>query len=247
VTALLAQRDDGLEPRLLGCPSCGLVSANRLAGKDEIGVHQHCPRCGEVLRVRKPLSIQRTWACVIAAAILYVPANALPIMTTVSGLQREQHTLLGGIHELWADGSWILSLIVFIASIAVPVLKIVVLAMLAWTARRAPRWRRLERAKLYRLVEAVGHWSMLDVYVVVLLAATIHFGGLASVTPGPALLSFAAVVVLTMLATYSFDPKLIWDDAPARLSEIDTVDGSSVAASVGSQQAPPHHPGAAHA
>ena len=106
-------------------------------------------------------------------------------------------------------------MIVFIASIAVPVLKIGVLALLAWTVRRAPGWRRLERARLFRLIEAVGHWSMLDVYVVVLLAATIHFGPLASVRPGPGLLSFAAVVVLTMLATYAFDPKLIWDGAPA--------------------------------
>ena len=158
------------------------------------------------------MSVQRTWACVVAAAVLYVPANALPIMTTVSALQRDEHTLIGGIRELWLDGSWGLSVIVFIASIAVPVLKIGVLGLLAWTSQHAQTWRRLERAKLYRLIEAVGHWSMLDVYVVVLLAATIRFGPLANVQPGPGLLAFAAVVVLTMLGTYAFDPKLIWDD-----------------------------------
>ncbi len=210
--------DDPDQPPVLGCESCGLVSANLLpatpegrpAGPARI---QRCSRCGHILHARKPMSIQRTWACVLAAAVLYVPANLLPVMTTVSTLQRDDHTLIGGIRELWIDGSWGLSIIVFIASIAVPVLKIGVLCLLAWTAQHAPGWRRLERAKLYRLIEAVGHWSMLDVYVVVLLAATIRFGALANVSPGPGLLAFAAVVVLTMLATYAFDPKLIWDDA----------------------------------
>ena len=208
-------------PPLLGCESCGLVSADVLAGAavDSPGGGrriQKCPRCGHVLHARKPMSVQRTWACVLAAAVLYVPANVLPIMTTTSALQREEHTLIGGILQLWADGSWGLSVIVFIASIAVPVLKIGVLGLLAWTSRHAPAWRRLERAKLYRLIEAVGHWSMLDVYVVVLLAATIRFGPLAGVQAGPGLLAFAAVVVLTLFATYAFDPKLIWDDpAPA--------------------------------
>ena len=199
------------EPPFLGCESCGLVSINALAGQEAGNRVQHCSRCGHVLRARKPMSVQRTWACVLAAAVLYIPANVLPVMTTVSALQREEHTLLGGIIELWVDGSWALSIIVFIASIAVPVLKISVLALLAWTVRHAPGWRRLERARLYRLVEAVGHWSMLDVYVVVLLASTIHFGRLADVSAGPGILSFAAVVVLTLLATYAFDPKLIWD------------------------------------
>ncbi len=131
-------------------------------------------------------------------------------MLTTSAFDRDEHTLLGGIHELWVDGSWGLSIIVFIASIAVPVLKIAVLALLAWSVRRAPRWRQLDRARLYRLIELVGHWSMLDVYVVVLLAATVRFGPLAEVAAGLGLLAFAAVVVLTMLATHSFDPRLIW-------------------------------------
>jgi paraquat-inducible protein A len=211
----LPPSDPGLPP-LLGCESCGLVSADALAGRPDRGrLVQKCPRCGHVLHARKPMSVQRTWACVLAAAVLYVPANVLPIMTTVQTLKREEHTLIGGILQLWVEGSWGLSVIVFIASIAVPVLKIAVLALLAWTTRHAPAWRRLERAKLYRLIEAVGHWSMLDVYVVVILAATIRFGPLAGVQAGPGLLAFAAVVVLTLFATYAFDPKLIWDDGVA--------------------------------
>jgi paraquat-inducible protein A len=203
--------DAMLSPPLLGCESCGLVSANALPD-ERADVVQRCSRCGHVLRTHKPFALQRTWACVVAAAVLYVPANALPVMVTTSALQRDEHTLLGGIHELWLGGSWGLAAIVFIASIAVPVLKIGVLGLLAWTVQFAPRWRRLERARLYRLVETVGHWSMLDVYVVVLLAATVRFGSLASVDAGPGLLSFAAVVVLTLLATWSFDPKMIWQE-----------------------------------
>jgi len=199
------------EARLLGCESCGLVSTELPV--DEPNLVQQCPRCGHALLATKPFAVQRTWACVVAAAVLYVPANALPVMVTTSALQHGEHTLLGGIHELWLDGSWGLSII--IASIAVPVLKIAVLGLLAWTVRYAPQWRRLERARLYRLVETVGHWSMLDVYVVVLLAATVRFGPIASVSAGLGLLSFAAVVVLTMLATWSFDPRMIWRDAPA--------------------------------
>lgn len=198
-------------PLLLGCESCGLVSP--AVALDDPELVQECPRCGHVLLPTKPHSLQRTWALVVAAAVLYIPANALPVMVTTQALQRDEHTLLGGIHELWLDGSWGLSIIVFIASIAVPVLKIAVLGLLAWTVRHKPHWRRLERARLYRLVETVGHWSMLDVYVVVLLAATVRFGALASASPGPGLISFAAVVVLTMLATWSFDPRMIWRDA----------------------------------
>jgi paraquat-inducible protein A len=196
---------------LLGCESCGLVSL--AAPVDDPRHVQACPRCGHVLRATKPFALQRTWACVIAAAVLYIPANALPVMVTTSAFEHDEHTLLGGIHELWLDGSWFLAVIVFIASIAVPVLKIGVLALLAWTVRHRPAWRRLERARLYRLVETVGHWSMLDVYVVVLLAATVRFGPLASVGAGLGLLAFTAVVVLTMLATWSFDPRMIWRDA----------------------------------
>lgn len=201
------------ERQFLGCESCGLVSA--AAPVEDHGAVLTCPRCGDTLHFTKPHAVQRTWACVVAAAVLYIPANALPVMETTSALQKGEHTLLGGIHELWLDGSWGLAVIVFIASIAVPVLKIAVLGLLAWTVRHKPDWRRLERAKLYRLVETVGHWSMLDVYVVVLLAATVRFGPLASVDVGLGLISFAAVVVLTMVATWSFDPKMIWRDAAA--------------------------------
>ena len=201
------------EPMVLGCESCGLVSLDpRPGGPLPEEAVLRCSRCHHVLRREKPLSVQRTWACLIAAAVLYIPANALPVMSTTSAFETAHHTLLGGIRDLWIDGAWGLAIIVFIASIAVPVLKIAALALLAWTVRKAPRWRRLERSRLFGLIELVGHWSMLDVYVVVLLGACVRFGSLASAQPEPGLLAFAAVVVLTMLAAHSFDPRLIWRD-----------------------------------
>lgn len=206
---------DAAELAVLGCASCGLVSRDVDTRDLAPGAVLRCPRCREALHHEKPHSVQRTWAYVFAAAILYIPANALPVMSTTSSFQIEEHTLLGGIRELWIDGSWGLAAIVFIASIAVPVLKILSLAALAWSVRRSPHWRRPERARLFRLIELVGHWSMLDVYVVVLLGACVRFGSLASARPEPGLLAFAAVVVLTLLAAQSFDARLIWREPTA--------------------------------
>jgi paraquat-inducible protein A len=190
---------------IIGCEACGLV-----LGAAHGDGQWRCPRCGFALHPRKPYSVQRTVAWLLAATVLYVPANLLPVMTTASILGRESHTIVGGILELWSSGSRELALIVFIASIAVPLLKIATLALLAWTAQRRSLWRQRERAALYRLVETVGHWSMLDVFVVVLLVGMVHFGVLASVEPAAGLLAFGAVVVSTMLASSSFDPRLIW-------------------------------------
>lgn len=197
--------------KLLGCECCGKVSSAPPRAPDA-PVRLRCPRCGHPLHERKPHSLQRTWAYLGASIVLYVPANAMPIMSTVNLLGRKSHTIIGGIVQLWQDKSWALAIIVFVASIAVPLLKIGTLSLLAWTSERRPTWRRLERARLYRIVETVGHWSMLDVYVVVLLAGMLSFGRLAGVHPEPGLLAFAAVVVLTILATRSFDPRLIWQE-----------------------------------
>ena len=198
---------------LYGCPTCGRVS-RRLCAQPGDGAEVHCPRCDTPLHHHHPHSLQRTWAFTLAAALLYLPANLLPIMTTRSVLGTESHTLLGGIRELWLAGDWHLAAIVFVASIAVPILKLAIIVLLAGTAQRRSRWRSLERARLYRLVEAVGHWSMLDVFVVVLLVGMIHFGPVAGVQPGAGLLAFGAVVVLTLLASASFDPRLLWPEPP---------------------------------
>ncbi len=194
---------------LYGCRCCGLVS--QADDADRASPHpMRCPRCGFVLDARRPQSVALTLAFLAGATALYLPANLLPVMSTASLFGRQEHTLLGGIADLWHAGSFDLAAIVFIASIAVPILKIVALALLALSAQRRSVWRQLERARLHRMVEAVGHWSMLDIYVVVLLVGMLRFGALASVRPEPGLLAFGAVVVFTIIASSVFDPRLIW-------------------------------------
>ena len=187
------------------CECCGLVLQATPAG-----AALNCPRCAIEVHAIKPQSLQRTAAFLFTAVLLYIPANLLPVMSTNSLLGDAEHTIVGGIIELWTDGSWALALIVFIASIAVPLIKIVALALLTFTASRSSRWQQRQRAALYRLVESVGHWSMLDVFVVVLLVGMVRFGLIASVEPEAGLLAFGGVVVATMLASASFDPRLIW-------------------------------------
>lgn len=205
--------ETGRQHGLYSCPACGRVS-QRL-GADTPGAALACPRCGTPLHHRIPHSLERATAFTAAAALLYAPANMLPVMSTISLTGTTEHTILGGIHELWLNRDWLLAVIVFIASIAVPIIKLLVMVLLIATARRQSTWRSLERATLYRWVHAVGHWSMLDVFVVVLLVGMIHFGPFAGVRPHGGLLAFGAVVVLTILGVASFDPRLLWPDAPA--------------------------------
>jgi paraquat-inducible protein A len=194
--------------RLIRCDACGVTldNAQHLSGAC-------CPRCDTVLHQRKPDSLTRSWAYLIAAAILYIPANLLPIMRTTKLLDTEDSTILSGVVQLWRAGSWDLALIVFTASIVVPLLKIGSLLLLLITTQRGSTWRQRERTRLYSMIEFIGHWSMLDVFVVALLITLVHFGKFALVQAGSGIIAFGAVVVLTMLASMSFDPRLIWDAA----------------------------------
>ena len=163
--------------------------------------------------MRKPASLATTWALVIAAAILYIPANLLPMMSTASLLGSQEDTIMSGVIFLWQSGSWPLAAVVFFASVMVPLLKIFALVYLAAAAQRRSRHRLIQRTRLYRMVEFVGRWSMLDIYVITILVALVKFQGLATIQAGPAAVAFGAVVVLTMFAAMSFDPRLIWDPA----------------------------------
>ncbi len=193
------------------CGCCGLVSRAR----PDTGETRRCPRCLLALHDRKPDSLQRTWAYLLASVLLYIPANLLPVMGTASVLGQFEHTILGGIVELWHAQAYELAVIVFVASIAVPLLKMAALGLLAFTAQYGLHWRQQERAALYRLLEAVGHWSMLDVFVVVSLVGMVQFGAFATVRPEVGLLAFGGVVIATMLASSSFDPRLLWPPGPA--------------------------------
>jgi paraquat-inducible protein A len=193
---------------LLSCPACGLLSANpRNAAKTR------CTRCETVLNTRKPNSLQRSFALLLAAAILYVPANVLPILSTASVAHSGNDTILTGILALWSGGSWPLAMLVFVASILVPSLKFIVLGFLLWTTHRGWRWALHDRSRLYRLIELIGRWSMLDIFVVTLMVTLVQLRGIATIHAGAGALAFAAVVVLMMCATQAFDPRLMWDRA----------------------------------
>lgn len=155
--------------------------------------------------------MQRCWALVIASYILYIPANALVMMETGSLITYRRDTIVSGVVHLWRTGSWMIAVIVFIASVVIPLLKLFSLTLLLISVQRRSTWNPRQRTRLYRLVEAVGRWSMLDIYVVTLLAALVQLGSMATVKAGPAAIAFGAVVVLTMFATMEFDPRLIWD------------------------------------
>jgi paraquat-inducible protein A len=200
-----------MQAGLLSCESCGLLS------HPAPGAHQgRCPRCTETLHARKPDSLQRTWAFLIAAAVCYVPANLLPVLTTTTAAGPESDTILQGVVLLWSPTGWPLSLIVLFASIMIPSGKIAALAYLLITVQRGSIKNHQQRMRLYRLVDLIGRWSMVDVFVDAFTAALVQLQPLMSVSPAPGLFFFAAVVVLTMLAVESFDPRLIWDSASAK-------------------------------
>jgi len=198
--------------RQAGIASCrGCLAMCRIA--DQVAIT--CWRCGGAVHPRIPRSLERTTAYLIAAAILYVPANVLPVMHSSSLLGEQDDTILSGVVYLMGSGSWPLALLVFVASVMVPLLKILALGLLIWTSGRGRQGHQLVRTRLYRIVEFIGRWSLLDIFAVTILVALVRVDTLASVLPGMGALAFAGVVVLTLLAAESFDPRTIWDPVNA--------------------------------
>jgi paraquat-inducible protein A len=194
---------------LLACRRCGTVW-------EGAGEGAPCGRCGTRLHRRKPDSLNRTWALLVAACIMYIPANLLPVMITKTLFGTQDDTILSGVIYFWVSGAYGLAAIVFIASFLVPLFKLATLLILLLTAQRHSRWRRPERAGLYHVIEVIGRWSMLDVFVVSLLTGLVQIQGFAVITAGVGIAAFGMVVVLTMLASLSFDPRLTWDDRPVQ-------------------------------
>jgi paraquat-inducible protein A len=193
---------------LLSCSSCHLISKNPFpTGKTKA----YCPRCGERLYVRKPESLSRTWALVIAAIIFYIPANVLPIMKVTSLGKAQSDTILSGVIYFIQTGMWPIALVIFIASVFVPILKLAILIFLLISVQIKLKWRPKDRTRLYRAIEAIGRWSMVDIFVVTLMVALVKLGALADIEAAPGAIFFAAVVVVTMFAAMNFDPRLIWD------------------------------------
>ena len=192
----------------ISCESCQLVSA--LWPGAPLG-RLRCPRCGEALHPRKPNSLSRTWALMLAAAVLYIPANVFPVMTIVSLGASQPATILAGVQDLLSAGMWPIAAVVFVASIMIPMLKLVSLLFLLISVHVRSQWRPRDRTRLYRMIEGIGRWSMIDVFMISILVALIQMARIATIEPGIGAVCFAAVVVLTMLATATFDPRLIWD------------------------------------
>ncbi len=190
-----------LRAGLVQCHACHKLSPPR----------HECPRCGAPLHARKPDSLARSWALLLAAVLLYIPANVYPVMTVIMFGRGAPDTILSGVQELLHAGQWPLAALVFFASIAVPLLKMLGLMILLLSVQLGWHRRARDRTVLYRIVEAVGRWSMIDVFMVSILAALVKLQAIATIEPGPGVVAFASVVVLTMFAAMSFDPRLIWD------------------------------------
>jgi paraquat-inducible protein A len=198
-------------PGATGCEHCGLVSAP--AEGDG-----RCPRCGSAVHERKPASIARTWAFVIAATILYIPANVYPVLTVIQLGAGQPSTILGGVEELLASQMYPLALLVFFASILVPLFKLIGLTgMLVTTQFVGPEVAAAvflrERTRLYYIVAWIGRWSMVDIFMESLLGALVQFGRAVTIEPGTGALAFCAVVFITIFAAEAFDPRLMWDAA----------------------------------
>lgn len=196
----------GAKGRILNCHTCGFLT------EEQEGQHQHCQRCTAPLHFRKTNSITRTWALLFTAVILIIPANVYPVMTVIRFGQGEPSTILSGVMHLIEGGMIGLALIVFVASIVVPVLKLVVLSFLLVSVQKKSTWRPRDRTLLYRVTEVVGAWSMVDIFLVGLLSALVSLDALSTISPGIGASFFGAVVVVTMFAAHAFDPRLIWDN-----------------------------------
>jgi paraquat-inducible protein A len=199
----------GVPSRAVGCETCTLVVV-----PDEQGIG--CPRCGSALHSRKPDSLARTWALVIAAMVFYIPANLYPVLTVMQLGAGAPSTILGGVQELVLSRMYPLAALVFFASIAVPMLKMVGLtAMLISVQTGHTRWLR-DRTKLYYMIHWIGRWSMIDIFMEALLGALVQFGGVVTIEPGIGAVAFCAVVILTIFAAETFDPRIMWDAAERR-------------------------------
>jgi len=188
---------------LAACHTCCKLASAEL---------HHCPRCGSAMHLRKSDSIQRTLALLFTACLLYIPANLYPIMITEQLGKAEGSTILGGVVLLLHHGAIPVALVIFLFSVMVPIGKLMSMFYLVWTVQRHSTLSPRQRTVMYQVTEFVGKWSMVDVFVVAILVALVHLGGLLAIKPGIAALSFAGVVIVTMIAAESFDARLIWDN-----------------------------------
>ena len=196
-----------IDAGILICTECHELNKQEADSEEQL-----CTRCGALIHARRPNSLTRTWALLITAAILYIPANLLPIMTVNSLGQGDPSTIMSGVIQLVQHGMFPIAAVVFIASILVPTFKLVGIGLLLFSVQRHQPLSAQQRIVMYRFIEFIGRWSMLDIFVIAILVALVNFGRLASVEANLGAAAFASVVILTMLAAVTFDPRLIWDN-----------------------------------
>ena len=196
-----------IDAGILICAEC-----HELNKQETDAAEQVCTRCGAMVHARRPNSLMRTWALLITAAILYIPANVLPIMTVSSLGKGDPSTIMSGVIQLVQHGMIPIAAVCFLASILVPTCKLVGIALLLYSVQRRQPLSARQRIWMYRFIEFIGRWSMLDIFVIAILVAVVNFGRLASVEADLGAIAFASVVILTMLAAVTFDPRLIWDN-----------------------------------
>lgn len=206
---------DSFDPSAIGCEGCGLVSFRDHHGS---GTAHACPRCGSPLHARKPAILQNTWAFVIAAAVLYIPANYYPVLTVISSGAGQPSTIIGGVEELLSSQMYPLALLVFFASVLVPLFKLVGLGLMLFAAmllaaETGASFMLVPRTRLYYVIAWIGRWSMIDIFMESLLGALVQFGAVATIRPGIGAVAFCGVVLLTIFAAEYFDPRLMWDAA----------------------------------
>jgi len=200
---------------ILACETCHkLIVCDTVSEKGAT-----CPRCKRAIHVRKKNSLNRTWALLVAALVLYIPANLFPIMTLISFGRESRETILSGIYQLFLSDQWVIAIVVLLASVFVPIFKIAALAFLVISVQMGLTWRPVFRARLYRFVEWIGRWSMIDIFMISVLIALVKLKALATIEAGPGALAFAAVVILTMYASKTFDPRLMWDRLEGEIDE----------------------------
>lgn len=191
---------------IVRCPLCGLACEHIRS------VHPvPCPRCNTPLHPRLPESLSQSWALLLTGLLLYIPANLLPVMYNSFAGQTGESTILGGIAGFWSSGSYGIALVIFTASVIVPCAKFLILGWLLMAARRPQISGHVWRTRLFRMTEHIGYWSMLDVFVVALIAALVQFPGFSTAEPRIGIAFFGAVVIFTLLAAMKFDPRLLWE------------------------------------
>jgi paraquat-inducible protein A len=195
------------EAGLVGCLDCHLLTAKGDGALQKM----HCPRCGAMLHHRKTNGMARTWALLITSLILLFPANLLPIMTVTYLGEKEPNTIIQGIEHFLQAGDYLIAIIIFFASILVPIFKIIGIMLIMISIQKKWQTWLKHRTLMFRVIKFIGRWSMLDIFVIAVMVALVNLGTLTSIKPAPAATYFAAVVISTMLASNTFDTRLIWE------------------------------------